>query len=365
MLSALDDLPIHQVAEVMRHVGPSDRNFYDRYYFNAHPCSDELFMVFGMGQYPNLGVADAFLVVRDAGLQQVVRASKELGADRLDTTVGPLHVEVIEGLRRLRVVCDENEWGLACDLTWTGAVVAYEEPRHQHRQGSRVIIDSKRMAQTGTWSGTLTFNDKTHQVTPDHWWGSRDRSWGIRPVGEPEPPGIQATRPPGGFFWLYAPMQFDEFSILFITQEESDGTRVLEEAVRVYPESAGRSPELLGRPDHELVFVSGTRTVQSAKLKMTEPDGRPLEVEVTPLLPLHVGMGTGYGFDADWRHGMYQGPSKVQSVSYDLNDPVQAGAMWGLCDSVARFRTGDLVGHGLFEYMVLGPHDRYGFAGWD
>ena len=38
----------------------SDRNFYDRYYFNCHPCSDELFLVMGMGQYPNLGVQDAF-----------------------------------------------------------------------------------------------------------------------------------------------------------------------------------------------------------------------------------------------------------------------------------------------------------------
>jgi hypothetical protein len=34
MLTPLDDYPIHQVAEVMRHVGTSDRNFYDRYYFN-------------------------------------------------------------------------------------------------------------------------------------------------------------------------------------------------------------------------------------------------------------------------------------------------------------------------------------------
>ena len=63
MLSPLDDYPIHQIAEPMRHVGTSDRNFYDRYYFNLHRCDGELFAVFGLGQYPNLGVADAFVAV--------------------------------------------------------------------------------------------------------------------------------------------------------------------------------------------------------------------------------------------------------------------------------------------------------------
>ena len=39
MLSPLDDYPIHQIAEPIRHVGTSDRNFYDRYYFNLHASS--------------------------------------------------------------------------------------------------------------------------------------------------------------------------------------------------------------------------------------------------------------------------------------------------------------------------------------
>ena len=44
-LSPLDDYPVHQIPEVMRHVGTSDRNFYDRYYFNCHPCSDRLMLI--------------------------------------------------------------------------------------------------------------------------------------------------------------------------------------------------------------------------------------------------------------------------------------------------------------------------------
>ena len=44
MLSSWDDYPVHQIADTIRHVGTSDRNFYDRYYFNLHGSSGELFM---------------------------------------------------------------------------------------------------------------------------------------------------------------------------------------------------------------------------------------------------------------------------------------------------------------------------------
>src|SRR6516165_5805567 len=101
MLSPLDDYPIHQVAEVMRHVATSDRNFYDRYYFNVYSTAGDLFCVFGLGQYPNLGTTDAFVCVTHDSIHRVVRASKEFGLDRMDLTVGPLRVEVLEGLRRL------------------------------------------------------------------------------------------------------------------------------------------------------------------------------------------------------------------------------------------------------------------------
>ena len=44
-LSPLDDYPVHQAAQVIRHPATSDRNFYDRYYFNCHPRSDQLMLI--------------------------------------------------------------------------------------------------------------------------------------------------------------------------------------------------------------------------------------------------------------------------------------------------------------------------------
>src|SRR4051794_34989852 len=163
MLSPLDDFPFHQTSEPMRHVATSDRNFYDRYYFNCHPSSDELFLVTGLGQYPNLGTTDAFAVVRIGDTQHVVRASRELGVDRSDLRIGPFVVEVLEGLKRLRVVLDASDGDLAFDLTWEGAIPAQLEPRHLLRSPhGRVTMDGTRLAQTGCWSGTLTVAGTDH-----------------------------------------------------------------------------------------------------------------------------------------------------------------------------------------------------------
>ena len=104
-LSPMDDFPLHQIADTIRNVGSSDRNFYDRYYFNMHNSSGELFMVMGMGQYPTLAVQDAFVALRKGDTHRVVRASREL-SDRADTAVGPIRVEVLEGLQRVRFVLE-------------------------------------------------------------------------------------------------------------------------------------------------------------------------------------------------------------------------------------------------------------------
>ena len=363
-LSPLDDYPVHQVAQPIRYPATSDRNFHDRYYFNCHAGTDELMLIIGMGQYPNLGVTDAFALARHGDIHRVVRASRELGADRMDTTVGPFKVEVIEGLRRLRVVLEPNEHDLDFDLTWDGAIPAQAEPRHFIRQQERVIFDSVRLAQTGRWSGYVRSGEQEFTVTPGRWQGSRDRSWGVRPVGESEPPGIQAHNP-AQFYWMYAPMQFADFSILTIVQEDVAGTRILEEAVRIWPESAGRPPQQLGRPEYRPQYAPGSRDVQNATISFSPPGGDPVEVLVRPILPVSLMVGTGYGLEPDWKHGMYQGAELVvQGVCYDLSEPADRARMWGMIDSVATFECTEkghtVTGTGLFEYWPFGPHEPTG-----
>ncbi|WP_194913871.1 hypothetical protein [Catenulispora rubra] len=364
-LSPLDDFPFHQTSESLAHVATSDRNFYDRYYFNLHRRTDDLFMALGVGQYPNLGVTDAFAAVVHKGVHRVVRASRELGADRGDLSVGPFRIEVLEPLNRLRVVLEPGEYELSFDLLWTGAIPATREPRQFVRRNGRVWMDSVRLAQTGFWEGTLRIGEDELAVTPDTWWGSRDRSWGIRPVGEAEPAGIQGKGGvPPTFHWVYAPMQFDDFSILVIAQEDEDGGRVLEEAVKVFND--GRPAEALGRPELELHYTSGTRDVQTATVSFA---GRAERVRVTQLIPLHMAVGSGYGLDADWRHGMYQGPELVvQQVRMPAEEAAAKSGMFGITERLSRFEydgpEGVRTGFGLFETLFIGAHRPSGFADW-
>jgi hypothetical protein len=356
----MDDYPLHQIAEPIRHVGTSDRNFYDRYYFNLHSCSGDLFMVMGLGQYPNLGVQDAFAVVRRDTQHRVVRASRVLG-DRMDTSAGPFRVEVVEGLHALRFILEKNEHGIEADLHWRGSMPVFEEPRHYIRKHGRVLFDTMRFCQNGRWSGHLRVGEEEFEVTPDKWWGMRDRSWGVRPVGEPEAPGVRQGEMQMEGMWNYAPMQFDDFSILYIVQQGNEGQRVMEEAVRVWHDPE-RDSEWLGRPDHDHTFRPGTRYIEHSTLSFPDAPEGPLEVRVTPLLACHVGIGTGYGFDADWRHGMYQGELVVQGLLLDTEK--DAEKLWGLVDNVARFELGDQTGYGLHEYGFFGPFDHYRLPGF-
>jgi hypothetical protein len=369
-VSSFDDFPVHQSADTVRHATTSDRNFYDRYYFNCHANDGEAFLVFGLGQYPNLATQDAFALLVTGSTHRVVRSSRELG-DRMDTSVGPLAVEVIRPLRELRISCEprddtESGHGLAFDLHWTGSIPVYEEPRQFQRMHGRAVFDTMRLAQTGRWQGWIELDGRRFDVTPDRWWGTRDRSWGVRPVGEPEPPGIRTEGQMQGF-WNYAPMQFDDHSILYMVNEHDDGSRVIEEAVRIHNDPS-HEPESLGRPEHTAVLTPGTRRICTSTLSFPEAPGDAFEVSVEPLLDAWLLLGTGYGLEDDWRFGMFQGDEVTQSVEIDYERDAQR--LFGLVDQVARFTqhggpADGRVGHGLHEFFFVDAFTRYGLSGWD
>jgi hypothetical protein len=354
-VSSWDDYPVHQASEFIAHVATSDRNFYDRYYFNLHPSSDDYFAIIGLGQYPNLGVKDAFVDVRAGAEQHIVRASAPL-TDRMDGTVGPFRVEVLEPLRRLRVIVEPTEHSVAIDVTWEGHGPAVAEPRQFLRSHGRVLFDTQRLAQMGTWRGTLSIAGTDYAVTPDRCKGSRDRSWGVRPVGEPEGDGIRQGTHVFSGMWNYTPMQFDDHCIFAICHERDSGERLLEEGKRVWLD--GRV-EPLGRPEHDHTLVRGTRVIERAVIRFPEAG---IEIAGTPLLANWFGVGTGYGVDADWRHGKYQGPDPVvQGLILEVDD-VKGLAQYLVVDQSARYEYDGHVGYGLLEHGFFGPFARYGLT---
>jgi hypothetical protein len=356
----LDEYPIHQAPLSMARVATSDRNFYDRCIFHAHDRTGDVLLITGLGVYPNLGVIDAYATVRRGDRQVTVRASDALGDERLDQRVGPFRIEVVEPLQRLRVVCDGDDHGVGFDLEWQGRSAAVDEPRHIHHAGPKVLLDASRFMQTGAWRGVLRVEGDEYDVDPSVWVGTRDRSWGIRPVGESEPPGRPATEGEvGGFWWLWVPLRFDDFSLMVIVQEEPDGHRVLNEAERVWPDGG---LEQLGWPEVRIRYRPGSRWPEHATIGLR--NGQVLEVDTMGGIPLNV--GAGYGGDPEWGHGQWRGRGWVEGVVHDHSDPEVAGRVpFSVVDHVARATFDGAEGWGIFEHASFGRHDPSGMTGWE
>jgi hypothetical protein len=355
----LDEFPVHQVPLSMAHVATGDRNFYDRSWFAGHDGTGALFFITGLGVYPNLGVTDAFTVVRRGDRQWSVKMSDGLGDDRLAPRVGPYAIDVVEPLHELHLRCDADAHGIGFDLTWIGSFPALDEPPHVIRAGRRVTIEAQRFAQTGTWNGVLRLEGEEIAIAPAGWVGMRDRSWGLRPVGEAEPSGRPASPPFEGFWWVYSQLRFDDYAIVLMAQEEADGHRVHNDAARVWAD--GRV-EQLGWPEIEIRYRTGTRQPERATLHMRA--GRKavvVEVETLTNIALHV--GGGYGSDPDGRHGEWHGPAWVMGKRYDLSDPeIAARIPLGVIDHACRAWCDGAEGWGVFEHGTVGRHDPSGFT---
>ncbi len=221
MLTPLDDFPIHQTPLPIAHPASGDPNHYDRYWFNGY--REDFYFAFGMAVYPNRGIIDAAISTVHDGVQRSVFASSRLPADRMNTRVGPLSVEIVEPLRIVRVCADAKELGIEADVTFTARTVALEEPRQTMHAGTRLMMDSTRMTQWGTWSGAITTGGG--EVTFDALYGTKDRSWGVRPVGAPA--GAAPDLSPPQIFFLWAPLHFDDMCTHFFAFERADGNRIV------------------------------------------------------------------------------------------------------------------------------------------
>tara|TARA_S200000501_G_scaffold69901_1_gene61907 strand:+ start:34 stop:339 length:306 start_codon:yes stop_codon:yes gene_type:complete len=95
-ITPFDDYPIHQAIEPVTIPGPSDRNFYDRYFFNGLDPVNEYIFEIGIGLYPNRHVIDAHFSISYKGQQYSFHASQRLDQDRVPIKVGPMTLTIDE-----------------------------------------------------------------------------------------------------------------------------------------------------------------------------------------------------------------------------------------------------------------------------
>jgi hypothetical protein len=364
VLSKLDDYPVHQTAEPLAHPATSDRHAYDRYWFNGYAGDGEYYFGVGAARYPNLGILDGGFSIVRAGEQHAFHASRRMPAEPTDTTIGPFAIEIIEPMGRTRVRVDENDTGIGCDLVFTPRTAPVEEGRQTARRQGRLLMDATRFAQWGRWEGEITYDGQT--VAVDGVPGTKDRSWGIRPVGDPAPPGAPPTALPQVFF-LWAPLHWDDRCTHFAVFEDGDGVPWHTDAM-VVPTHDGEGLPPIDDPgvrvlpgvEHQIEYEPGTRRARSARIALIEADSRRHDIDLEPLICFRM-KGIGYMHPV-WGHGMWKGELAVGGESWSTDGLDEMAPDNQHIQQVVRARMGDEEGIGVLEQIAFGPHARYGFT---
>lgn len=357
MLTKGDDYPIHQTPEPIAYSG-SDRNFYDRYFFNAYALDGSAFAAIAFGVYPALNVADAHIAIVKDGKERCLHASRVLGMERMDLSVGPIAIEILEPLQKLKVTVKKTE-GIAGEITFEGRAFPIEEPRFVKRNGPRLFMDYTRLTQNVRASGWLEVDGERIEVSG--WVGTRDRSWGIRPVGAPD------TQPtPGGgiagFFWQWTPLNFADTSVYFHINADPDGKAWNTRAV-ILPDGAGPEGGYHSDvPSMATEILPGTRHAKSGVLTIPMEQGA-ATVKIEPIANFLM-RGVGYG--GEWRHGALKGELVVaredlDSVNFDPADPLNLHIQAISRATLSQPGRDDQVGVGVFEQLILGPYRPLGF----
>lgn len=354
VLTRGDDYPLHQTPEPVAYSG-TDRNFYDRYFFNGYAPDGSGFFAAAFGVYPHLDVADAHFSFVRGGVQHCLHASCELGMERLALKVGPIAIEVIEPLERLRVTITETE-GLAGEFTFTARAAPIEEPRFIHRIGPRAFMDYTRMTQNGHYEGWIGVDGVREEMAAGTM-GTRDRSWGVRPVGARDMQPIPGAPLPS-FFWQWTPLNLDRGSAFFHVNADPQG-RAWNTRAAFAPDGCGQDGVAEGEGTLTATLEAGSRWPAGASLELDVP-GAPTRIALEPIARFQM-KGIGYTHP-EWGHGLHHGPLRTAREDLVLAelDPAQ---MDNLHVQMLCRVTGDAHGMGVFEQLAIGPYAPLGLEG--
>ena len=266
----------------------------------------------------------AFGVVHD-GWQRSVFASGRLPLDPTRTQVGPISIEITEPLRVNRVRVDAAGHGITADLTFRARTAAFSEPRQTLLQGTR-------------------------------------------PVGQPAPAAPARTAPQ--IFFLWAPVNFADTCLHYMTFEDADG-RAWAKTAAVLPVIGPDAPvygpdaaaELIADATHQVHWARGLRRSEGATLTLSR-NGRPETVQLDPLLTFRM-RGAGY-LHPVWAHGRWHDELTVAAEEHrvdelDTLDPSCVHVQQVMRASWASSTGSNRTGLGVLEQLVIGPHTPSGF----
>ncbi|MEZ5165269.1 MAG: hypothetical protein R2695_01810 [Acidimicrobiales bacterium] len=369
MLSKFDDYPIHQTPDPVAHPASSDKDVYERYWFNGYSRAGDMYLGIGMARYPHLGLQDCGISIVYEGVQYAFHASARSTDEPTDLRVGPFDLEIVEPMRSCRVTLAANDTDFACDLLFEGRTGNVEEPRH-HFGGIRKAMDTTRFAQLGHWSGWIEFGGRRLDLARESTWGTKERSWGIRPLFGGDTRGAPPAARTGGLFFLWAPLHFDDVCLHYQLFEDWLGRPLFSVGARlpVYasttdlPGVEDPAVEHMRNLEHRLTFKPDNRMVSAATIAFTSIDDNARhEIALEPIFTFRM-KGIGYSHPK-WVHGQWHGELAMESESWTLDSVDETAYENQHVQHLVRARYGDRVGIGVLEQVMLGPYKPYGLEG--
>ncbi len=326
-LSPLDDFFIHQTPDPVRIMWTGDPRAYERYWMVCHDPAGEVVIAAGGSFYPNLDRAEAYAIVVSGGKHTSVRAYRPMGVDRANLRLGPINPQIIRGLREWRYVLEENEQGIAFDLTFVDTTrQMFRDPLSTVARGTPpgrrndVTTGFEGFGVVEGWVSTGGRRIELPAGSP----GTRDRHWGTgRGVGGPA-------------MALGDRIHVGTNGNAFVTFKDWTlwGDRVF------YPFGDTRKGHgRVGKPTRLLRFESDTHIFAEAVVEYPLTPGGLKTVRYTRIdqqtAYLRCGMYGGTP-DRDIHQGGYDGPPLVEGETYDVSDSHVRARISGLDEHLCR-----------------------------
>jgi len=370
-LVPLDEYLNHQITDTFAAVLQADRSWTEKVCLSIGAHDGSIQIGFGLGKYINRSVMDAYAGVSRGVEQFTVRASRRLALDMDQYRVGPIHYEIVEPLKKIRVRLEKNEiQPIAFDVVLECVDLPPFLEAHEFRRqlgGFRLENDLVRYHQTGVPSGWIEVNGERTVVTPDRFYCSRDHSWGLRyGVGvEPQDimPGIDSSLFPIHFLWSPMRMVRRDGSIYgihhFYLNIAIPGVPQIVQGGIEYPDG---TREAFSRIEPHLRYHPRNRRLLGGTLLLTLDSGKQhhLNIEVVSETGFHLGAGLYFGFDGK-HHGQWRGELEVEGEYLaDCSEPDTARRLHQLRDCIVKVTDADAVGYANYQTMINGQWDDLG-----
>lgn len=372
-LTRLDEFPRHQLGLTFNSVGTSSPHWSDGYYFALGDDRGRVGFFSGLRLYATNDVMDAFTCIAAGGRQYNMRYSRRLRPRIDDLDCGAMSLDILEGLRRLRIRAGANPYGIAYDLLWEGFTAPYNEDYKVMYADGRLQGERSNYGQVCTVTGWLELAGERHEVNAGQWVGVRDHSWGIGATGGPPNRAgapFQRGEPYGIRQWVW--FKLPDRAVFWQFHYSAKGEFTMLESACVYPYGDERKPFAYTRLEHDLEFVPGQRRLLRGRVALTRPDGKQERFLVETITdPVYLeGGGYWQGFDDHLGRGVYRGEAHHEGEVWDVSHPTRVVDPKGIllprsdawAENIGRFTNLDNpteVGIGHLECVVVGPYPGF------